>query len=116
MYATDILLKRFAKSKVGYCLRHPAVFCAAGSINLMYNLKLTIMEKIITVLNLSITTLGQLARVINESEDFPVATVNEAIEYNGWHDDQHTTWGICHTDTEKLELNENGEAEVNPLY
>ena len=74
------------------------------------------MEKIITVLNLSITTLGQLARVINESEDFPVATVNEAIESNGWHDDQHTTWGICHTDTEKLELNENGEAEVNPLY
>lgn len=73
------------------------------------------MEKIITVPNLSIKTLWQLARVINESEEIPVSTVKEAIESNGWHDDQHTTWGICHTDTERLELNENGEAEVNPI-
>lgn len=62
----------------------------------------------------TITTLSQLADIINNSEDFPVAIVDKAIEENGWQDDRGETWGVCRNETEVLELDEDGKAVVFP--
>lgn len=59
-----------------------------------------------------ITTISQLAEIINNSEDFPIAIVDNAIEENGWQDDRGETWGVCRNDTEILELDEDGKAVV----
>lgn len=37
----------------------------------------------------------------------------DIISENGWHDYLHKTWEICHDDEgNRVELNENGNAEV----
>lgn len=62
----------------------------------------------------TINTLDQLAEVINANEDFPVDTVTEAIERNGWKDGE-SVWDICSSDTEKLTFDDDGMAVVIPL-
>ena len=44
-----------------------------------------------------ITTLYQLARYINERNDWQL-NVEDIIEQNGWHSDCGDTYGVCHDD------------------
>lgn len=63
-----------------------------------------------------ITTISELAALINNSDEFPIKEFNEAIKKNRWHDDTgDSTWGICHSDYEKLTFTENLEAIVTEL-
>ena len=67
-----------------------------------------------------ITTLDELADYINNycerEHDYPVFEVTEIIERNGWVDEQgDNEFDICHSDDERLTINENdGQAEVVP--
>jgi hypothetical protein len=57
-------------------------------------------------------TLQDVADYYNESEEFVTPYIEELIESKGWVSDCGTQWGICHSDTQKVVINENGEAEV----
>lgn len=59
-------------------------------------------------------TMQDLADYINQSEDWPL-DVENIIEGQGWVSDCETKFGICHNDTEKVILNDNGEAVVVPI-
>lgn len=58
-------------------------------------------------------TLQDVADYYNESED--VSMLETLIDMVGAVDDCHETWGICHNDTEKVIVNDNGEAVVVEL-
>ena len=59
-----------------------------------------------------IKTLEELADYYNVCRDYP-SDFADMIYDNGWHDDLHKTWEICHDDEgNRVELNENGNAEV----
>ena len=63
----------------------------------------------------TINTLDQLAEVINANEDYPVDTVTEAIERNGWKDLQGTEFDVCSSDVEKVTFDDACMAIVVPL-
>lgn len=63
----------------------------------------------------TINTLDQLAEVINANEDYPVDTVTEAIERNGWEDLQGTEFDVCSDGKEMVSFDSNGEARVVPI-
>ena len=59
-----------------------------------------------------IKTLEELADYYNVCRDYP-SDFEDMIYDNGWHNDLHETWGICHDDKgNRVELNEEGNAEV----
>ena len=59
-----------------------------------------------------IKTMEELADYYNVCEDYP-SDLADIIYDNGWHDDFHEMCGICHDDEgNRVELNENGNAEV----
>ena len=59
-----------------------------------------------------IKTLEELADYYNVCRDDP-SDFEDMIYDNGWHNDLHETWGICHDDKgNRVELNEEGNAEV----
>lgn len=59
-----------------------------------------------------IKTLEELADYYNVCRDYP-SDFADMIYDNGWHDDLHEMCGICHDDEgNRVELNENGNAEV----
>ena len=59
-----------------------------------------------------IKTLEELADYYNVCGEYPSDFV-DMIYDNGWHDDTHESWGICHDDEgNRVELNEEGNAEV----
>lgn len=59
-----------------------------------------------------IKTLEELVEYYNLCRDDP-SDFEDMIYDNGWHNDLHETWGICHDDKgNRVELNEEGNAEV----
>lgn len=51
------------------------------------------------------------ADLINEADEWKFE-FNEIIKANGWTDNTHTEFGICESETEILEYNDNAEAIV----
>lgn len=60
-------------------------------------------------------TLEEIANIYNECEELDVKKLENIITENGYTSDCHTDWGICHSDTEKVILNDEGTAIVVPL-
>ena len=59
-----------------------------------------------------IKTLEELADYYNVCRDYQ-SDFSDMIYENGWHNDLHETWGICHDDEgNRVEINEEGYAEV----
>ena len=59
-----------------------------------------------------IKTLEELADYYNVCRDYQADFAN-IISDNGWHDDSHKTWEICHDDEgNRVEINDEGYAEV----
>lgn len=63
-----------------------------------------------------VKTMQDIADYYNEADCLDVAELERMIEANGWVSDCATKWGICHSDTEKVVINDNGEAIVTDLY
>lgn len=59
-----------------------------------------------------ITTLDEFAELINNDDEWRSKEYEDIIVANGWNDDTASKWGICSTDTESLEFNEEGIAVV----
>ena len=59
-------------------------------------------------------TMQQLANYINEAEEWPL-DVEDWIEENNWVSDTHLQWGVCHNESEKVVLNDEGKAIVIKL-
>jgi hypothetical protein len=53
-----------------------------------------------------------VADYYNETDCIDVPALEAMIETNGWVSDCHEEWGVCHSDTEKVIINDNGEAVV----
>lgn len=66
----------------------------------------------ITIMKTHIKTLEDLANFINSCDDYPNEVADAAIKENGWTDEQAENFGICSSDTEVLEFNENAIAVV----
>lgn len=60
-------------------------------------------------------TMQDVADYYNESDVLDTQALEAMIEENGWTSDCETEWGICHNDTEKVIINDNGEAIVVSL-
>jgi hypothetical protein len=60
-------------------------------------------------------TMQDIADYYNECDVLDTAALERMIEDNGWVSDCATEWGICHNDTEKVVINDNGEAVVVPM-
>lgn len=59
-----------------------------------------------------IKTIEELADYYNVCREYP-SDFADMIYENGWHDDLHESWGICHDDEgNRVELNDEGNAEV----
>ena len=59
-----------------------------------------------------IKTLEELADYYNVCRDYQ-SDFADMISDNGWHDDTHKTWEICHDDEgNRVEIIEKGDAEV----
>lgn len=59
-----------------------------------------------------IKTLEELADYYNVCRDYQLDFA-DMISENGWHDDTHKTWEICHDgEGNRVEINEEGYAEV----
>ena len=57
-------------------------------------------------------TMQDIADYYNESDCLNVAELEAMIEANGWVSDCGDEWGVCHNDTEKVIINDEGEAIV----
>jgi hypothetical protein len=57
-------------------------------------------------------TMQDVADYYNETDCIDVPALEAMIETNGWVSDCHEEWGVCHSDTEKVIINDNGEAVV----
>ena len=60
-------------------------------------------------------TMQDVADYYNECDILDTQALEAMIEENGWTSDCATEWGICHNDTEKVIINDNGEAIVVSL-
>lgn len=60
-------------------------------------------------------TMQDVADYYNECDFLDTQELEAMIEANGWTSDCATEWGICHNDTEKVIINDNGEAIVVSL-
>lgn len=59
-----------------------------------------------------VETMQDIADYYNESDCLNVAELEAMIEANGWVSDCGDEWGVCHNDTEKVIINDEGEAIV----
>lgn len=59
-------------------------------------------------------TLEEIARFYNESDDLNTAELERMIEESGYVSDCHEVWGVCHSDSEKVVINDEGKAVVLP--
>lgn len=57
-------------------------------------------------------TMQDVADYYNETDCIDVPVLEAMIEANGWENDCATEWGVCHSDTEKVIINDKGEAIV----
>ena len=57
-------------------------------------------------------TMQDIADYYNESDCIDVPELERMIEANGWVSDCGEEWGVCHNSTEKVVLNDEGEAIV----
>lgn len=57
-------------------------------------------------------TMQDVADYYNETDCIDVPALEAMIEANGWVSDCHEEWGVCHSDTEKVVINDDGEAVV----
>lgn len=57
-------------------------------------------------------TMQDIADYYNDADVLDTMELERMIEAAGWVSDCATEWGICHNDTEKVEINDNGEAVV----
>ena len=57
-------------------------------------------------------TMQDVADYYNECDELYTPELEAMIEANGWTSDCATDFGICHNDTEKVIVNDNGEAVV----
>ena len=74
------------------------------SLQQVTQIKIMIME--------NIKTMSELADIINACDNYPNEVADAAIKENGWTDEQAENFGICSSDTEVLEFNENAIAVV----
>lgn len=61
-------------------------------------------------------SMQDIADYYNEADCLDTAELERIIEDKGWISDCGSEWGICHNDTEKVIINDNGEAVVTDLY
>jgi len=57
-------------------------------------------------------TMQDVADYYNECDMLDTQTLEDMIEASGWVSDCGTECGVCHNDTEKVIVNDNGEAIV----
>ena len=62
--------------------------------------------------DIKVKTMQDIADYYNECDNIDTEALEAAIEANGWISDCATTWGICHNETEKVIVNDDGKAEV----
>lgn len=60
-------------------------------------------------------TMQDVADYYNECDVLDTPALENMIEANGWVSDCATEWGICHNDSEKVIVNDDGEAVVVPM-
>lgn len=61
------------------------------------------------------TTMQDIANYYNESEEINTSKLEGMIEEAGFISDCDTEFGICHNDTEKVVINDEGQAVVVPM-
>lgn len=57
-------------------------------------------------------TMQDVADYYNETDCIDVPALEAMIEANGWVSDCHEEWGVCHSYTEKVIINDEGKAVV----
>lgn len=67
---------------------------------------------VVSVEMLVAETMQDIADFYNNSDCLNVAEMVRMIKANGWVNDCGTDWGICHDDTEKVVVNDDGKAVV----
>lgn len=60
-------------------------------------------------------TMQDVADYYNECDVLDTQALEAMIEANGWVSDCATEWGVCHNDTEKVIINDKGQAVVVPM-
>ena len=60
-------------------------------------------------------TMQDVADYYNECDVLDTQALEAMIEANGWVSDCNTEWGVCHNDTEKVIINDEGQAVVAPM-
>lgn len=60
-------------------------------------------------------TMQDVADYYNECDVLDTQALEAMIEANGWVSDCDTEWGVCHNDTEKVIINDEGQAVVAPM-
>ena len=60
-------------------------------------------------------TMQDVADYYNECDVLDTQALEAMIEANGWVSDFNTEWGVCHNDTEKVIINDEGQAVVAPM-
>lgn len=60
-------------------------------------------------------TMQDVADYYNECDVLDTQALENMIEANGWVSDCDTEWGVCHNDTEKVIINDEGQAVVAPM-
>lgn len=62
-----------------------------------------------------IKTMQDVADYYNKCDVLDTSALEDMIETNGWVSDCGTEWGICHNDTERVIVNDEGQAVVVPM-
>ena len=57
-------------------------------------------------------SMQDIADYYNDADVLDTMELERMIEANGWVSDCDTEWGVCHNDTEKVVINDEGEAVV----
>lgn len=60
-------------------------------------------------------TMQDVADYYNECDVLDTQALEAMIEANGWVNDCDTVWGVCHSDTEKVIINDEGQAVFVPI-
>lgn len=60
-------------------------------------------------------TMQDIADYYNDADVLDTMELERMIEASGWVSDCATEWGICHNDTEKVIINDEGQAVVAPM-
>ena len=60
-------------------------------------------------------SMQDIADYYNDADVLDTMELERMIEANGWVSDCDTEWGVCHNDTEKVIINDEGQAVVVPM-